>query len=316
MGLASSSEEEHWEQPSEKHEATLYYFAGRGLADQLRWLLAATNTSFTQKIISQRVHFERMARRQLPFGQLPLLQIDGLEVVQSQACIRYLARRAQIAGRTPEEVLKCDMIAEAIRDLLALLTSAPFKRTAAATPPPPPATPATHSSSSSRVRSAEEVEAAQEEWRSHLQTMRERFDFVAGRFEAVLVANLRHRPSSSSSSAAATTSTAVATNPSFVHPIADIAAYNALPGQVFLVGKALTYADVLAAHLATWFVEECGPDLLKDKPLLVQLQNQVHYPCPLPPPPPPTTTVAAIATTTIAIAIADEVFCLSCLCCR
>eukprot|EP01039_Chlorochromonas_danica_P007126 gene7126-7879_t len=222
MGLtsSSSSEEEHWEQPSEKHEATLYYFAGRGLADQLRWLLAAGNTSFTQKIISQRMHFERMARRQLPFGQLPLLQIDGLELVQCQACLRYLARRAHIAGRTPEEVLKCDMIAEAIRDLLALLTTAPF-------------------------------------------------DFVAGRFEAVLAANLRHRPSSSSSS------TATATTPSSVHPIADIAAYNALPGQVFLVGKGLTYADVLAAHLTTWFVEECGPDLLKDKPLLVQLQNQV-----------------------------------------
>eukprot|EP00981_Chlorochromonas_danica_P010643 scaffold3296_cov159-Ochromonas_danica.AAC.10 len=286
MGLtsSSSSEEEHWEQPSEKHEATLYYFAGRGLADQLRWLLAAGNTSFTQKIISQRMHFERMARRQLPFGQLPLLQIDGLELVQCQACLRYLARRAHIAGRTPEEVLKCDMIAEAIRDLLALLTTAPFKRTAATPPPPPPPTPDTSSSSSSNVRSAEELKAAQEEWKSHLQTMRERFDFVAGRFEAVLAANLRHRPSSSSSS------TATATTPSSVHPIADIAAYNALPGQVFLVGKGLTYADVLAAHLTTWFVEECGPDLLKDKPLLVQLQNQVHPPPP--PPPPPAITVA------------------------
>ena len=27
-----------------------------------------------------------MATEQLPFGQLPLLQIDGMEIVQSQAC--------------------------------------------------------------------------------------------------------------------------------------------------------------------------------------------------------------------------------------
>ena len=98
MGLASSTEEPTWEQPSEKHEATLYYFAGRGLADQIRWLLAASGVSFTQKLITQRAHFERMSKRQLPFGQLPLLQIDGLEIVESQAIVRYLARRANLQG--------------------------------------------------------------------------------------------------------------------------------------------------------------------------------------------------------------------------
>ncbi|RYG67548.1 hypothetical protein EON64_07220 [archaeon] len=46
-----SSEEITWEKPSEKHEATLYYFSGRGLADQIRWLLAATDVSFTQKAV-------------------------------------------------------------------------------------------------------------------------------------------------------------------------------------------------------------------------------------------------------------------------
>jgi hypothetical protein len=101
MGLAASSsaDDTHWEQPSEKHDATLYYFAGRGLADQLRWIMAATGVSFTQKLIIQRGQFERLAKRQLPFGQLPLLQIDGLEIVQSQAAVRYLARRAQLQGK-------------------------------------------------------------------------------------------------------------------------------------------------------------------------------------------------------------------------
>lgn len=98
MGIASSQEDEVWEHPSEKHQATLYYFGGRGLADQLRWMMAATNVTFTQKVINQRGQFERMARRQLPFGQLPLLQIDDLEIVQSQAAVRYLARRANIQG--------------------------------------------------------------------------------------------------------------------------------------------------------------------------------------------------------------------------
>lgn len=98
MGLSASKDDTAWEQPSEKHQATLYYFSGRGLADQARWMMAATNVSFTQKVISQRDHLLRMSQSQLPFAQLPLLQIDGLELVQSQAIVRYLARRAGVQG--------------------------------------------------------------------------------------------------------------------------------------------------------------------------------------------------------------------------
>ena len=40
-----------------------------------------------------------MCERQLVFGQLPLLQIDGHEIVQSQAAVRYLAKKAGLQGR-------------------------------------------------------------------------------------------------------------------------------------------------------------------------------------------------------------------------
>ena len=56
-----------------------------------------------------------MADRQLPFGQLPLLQIDGIDIVQSQAAVRYLARRANLYGKSAFDEVKCDMIAETIR---------------------------------------------------------------------------------------------------------------------------------------------------------------------------------------------------------
>jgi hypothetical protein len=92
----SNSKQPTTEVPSTKHSATLYYFAGRGLADQIRWMLAASDISFTQKLINNRAKFLKMSERQLPFGQLPLLQIDGLEIVQSQAAVRYLAKRAKV----------------------------------------------------------------------------------------------------------------------------------------------------------------------------------------------------------------------------
>lgn len=76
----------------------MYSFLVCILLNLTRWMLAATDVPFTQKVISQREQFTRMSEAQLPFGQLPLLQIDGLELVQSQAIIRYLARRAELQG--------------------------------------------------------------------------------------------------------------------------------------------------------------------------------------------------------------------------
>ena len=131
---------------------------GRGLADQIRWMLAATNVSFTQKSINTREKMLSMSERQLPFGQLPLLQIDDLEIVQSQAAVRYLAKRGKLLGANAQEEVKCDMIAETVRDLIPLVAQLPFKR----------------------VRgNAEEIE-------EHLKLLREKWNFIGARFEYIL----------------------------------------------------------------------------------------------------------------------------------
>jgi glutathione S-transferase len=80
-------------------------------------MLAAANISFIQKTVDSRQMFLKLSERQLPFGQLPLLQIDGYEIVQSQAMIRYIAKRKNLIGDNSEQELKCDMIAETIRGL-------------------------------------------------------------------------------------------------------------------------------------------------------------------------------------------------------
>ncbi len=116
MGQSNSTANDRGSNGVEGHgDVTLYYFEGRGLADQIRWLLAATDVSFVQVSVNTKEKFLKLKQKQLLFGQLPLLQIDGLELVQSQSIIRYLARRAQIAGETPGDETCCDMIAECIR---------------------------------------------------------------------------------------------------------------------------------------------------------------------------------------------------------
>jgi glutathione S-transferase len=111
----------------------LYYFGGRGLADQIRWMLAYSDVSFTQRVVGTRQRFvDLRSNGQLPFGQLPLLQIDGVEIVQSQAIIRYLARRANLTGTDAREEIACDMVAETVFDLLKLATALPFLRNTSA----------------------------------------------------------------------------------------------------------------------------------------------------------------------------------------
>eukprot|EP01036_Dinobryon_divergens_P040177 gene40177-53093_t len=124
MGTAQSTDEK----ASPLVTATLYYFEGRGKADQIRWMLAATNCSFVQKSITTRERFLKMSERQLAFGQLPLLQIDGVELVQTQPIIRYLARRSNLAGKSANDEVKCDMIADIIQDLISIAYSAPFRK--------------------------------------------------------------------------------------------------------------------------------------------------------------------------------------------
>merc|ERR1712203_1018282 len=44
------------------------------------------------------------------FGQLPMLQWDGVELAQSMAIARFVARRAGLAGKTDLEFVQADMV--------------------------------------------------------------------------------------------------------------------------------------------------------------------------------------------------------------
>lgn len=164
MGANSSASNDEYEATKEKPlegvEATLYYFGGRGLADPIRWMLAAANISFGQKVVDTREYFLKLAARQLPFGALPLLQIDGIEIVQSKAIIRAIAKRSRLCGRDNEEEIKCDMVAEMVSEILGLAVRAPFARN-----------------------------SGEEAGQKHIAAMKEKWNKYAPRLEAVLAAN-------------------------------------------------------------------------------------------------------------------------------
>ena len=107
--------------------AKLTYFHGWGLAEQLRWVLAATNTPFDNVCLDTHAQMQELrAEGRLLFGQLPLLEIDGLQLTQSQAMVRYVAARGGISGATPAEVVLVDMVAEGARDARGIVVGTPF----------------------------------------------------------------------------------------------------------------------------------------------------------------------------------------------
>ncbi|KIH47584.1 hypothetical protein ANCDUO_22355, partial [Ancylostoma duodenale] len=52
----------------------------------------------------------------MPFGQLPVLEVDGKQLAQSLAICRYLARQFGFAGKTPFDEALVDSLADQYTD--------------------------------------------------------------------------------------------------------------------------------------------------------------------------------------------------------
>ena len=81
--------------------ARLHYFKDRGRAETTRWILAIGWIGFENVSVDTAEALAALrATGKLPFDQMPLLEIHGLNLSQSSAMIRYLARRGGYYGET------------------------------------------------------------------------------------------------------------------------------------------------------------------------------------------------------------------------
>lgn len=56
----------------------------------------------------------------MPFGQVPVLEVDGKHLAQSHAIARYIAREHGLAGQPHDhwEQAQVDMYADCVKDLM------------------------------------------------------------------------------------------------------------------------------------------------------------------------------------------------------
>ncbi len=108
----------------------LHYFKGRGRAETTRWMLAVNQIEFENVPVETPEALAALrASGKLPFDQMPLLEIDGLNLSQSTAMIRYLARRGGYYGESDDDALWCDMVAGAVADFAETAMQAAFQPT-------------------------------------------------------------------------------------------------------------------------------------------------------------------------------------------
>jgi len=106
------------------------YFPVRGLAEVLRLTLVAANVDFKERAVNSPQVWEHVKTSgESPYKQVPVLKIDGQNLVQSKAIQNYVASKYGLRGSNLIEAYQTDALVEAASDAHSV---APF---AGRTPP-------------------------------------------------------------------------------------------------------------------------------------------------------------------------------------
>jgi len=92
----------------------LTYFNFRGRGEVARLLFAVAGVKYEDIRVDQAQWLE--LKPTTPFGQLPLLEVDGVTISQSTAFGRLLARRFSLAGKTDLDQARADMLVDCYED--------------------------------------------------------------------------------------------------------------------------------------------------------------------------------------------------------
>ncbi|XP_034377343.1 glutathione S-transferase A3 [Arvicanthis niloticus] len=96
----------------------LHYFDGRGRMEPIRWLLAAAGVEFEEKFLKTRDDLARLRNDgSLMFDQVPMVEIDGMKLVQTKAILNYIAAKYNLYGKDIKERAIIDMYTEGVADL-------------------------------------------------------------------------------------------------------------------------------------------------------------------------------------------------------
>ncbi|XP_074531634.1 glutathione S-transferase A4-like [Halichoeres trimaculatus] len=100
----------------------LTYFDGRGKMESIRWLLTAAEVDFDEVFLTKREQYQRLLEDgSLVFQQVPLVEIDGMKLVQTKAILNYIAEKYNLHGKDIKDRVKINMYSEGLMDLMGMI---------------------------------------------------------------------------------------------------------------------------------------------------------------------------------------------------
>ncbi|KAM5256095.1 glutathione S-transferase alpha-3-like [Ctenodactylus gundi] len=105
----------------------LHYFNGRGRMETTRWLLGAAGVEFDEQYLRTKEDLSKLRNDgSLMFQQVPMVEIDGLKLVQTRAIHNYIANKYNLYGKDVKERALIDMYSEGIADLHEMVLYYPY----------------------------------------------------------------------------------------------------------------------------------------------------------------------------------------------
>ncbi|XP_053317564.1 hematopoietic prostaglandin D synthase-like [Spea bombifrons] len=95
----------------------LTYFNMKGRGELIRYIFAYMNAEY-KDIRIERGNWPAI-KPSIPYGKLPVLEVDGVILHQSLAIGRYLARKAGLSGKTDLDDAHIDALLDSIDDFIA-----------------------------------------------------------------------------------------------------------------------------------------------------------------------------------------------------
>ncbi|XP_049803132.1 glutathione S-transferase-like isoform X2 [Schistocerca nitens] len=103
----------------------LTYFPVTGLAEPIRFLLSYGKIEFEDERCDKDKW--QSLKESMPFGQVPVLEIDGKKLCQSTAICRYLGKQVGLSGANDWENLQIDMAVDTVSDIRMKIASPAYE---------------------------------------------------------------------------------------------------------------------------------------------------------------------------------------------
>lgn len=96
--------------------------------ETIRWMLAAAGVEFEEQYIESKEALQKLKKDKcLLFDQVPMVEIDGMKMVQTRAILNYITGKYNLYGKDLKERALIDMYCEGIVDLNEGMMSLYFK---------------------------------------------------------------------------------------------------------------------------------------------------------------------------------------------